>query len=657
MTGLHRLHRTALATVTVAGLALAVSIASARTAPAPAAPAAPAAPTAVAAGGLPGLGALSGKVSSPKAMGIAKVTAFNAEKSVKYVVFAVDGTYRAVNMFPGTYKVTIEKPGFAVTEQTATVAADRMTKLDFAARTAPVADDYIGGMTYPGAKIVPYDVAYPAGRGREIMERTCQGCHTVQLFPANVKRTYPTGRNLKDKDAWAITVDRMHKGPAFGQKGVSYFNPKLLQPGDREILIDYLAANFGAESEVRVVKKDFPDAPLDPQALAKAQIIEFVFPNVPGEPERFTQQIDFCKGDVYVTDRGLPGLVRLDPRTGQRWDYAGHGGGHGISIDEDCAIWYSGDVVRRYDPAVGTRDSYVIEGGRGLGSNTTMWDSNGDLWMSLLGAGKLGKWDRKTDTVQYWDLDQGDLNYGLSRPYGLVVDHKDRVWFGEYHKSSVGMFDPKTQTYKSYKITDLAPTNMRRLGADSQNNIWISTWGRPNIKEGGAIYKLEPDTGKVTEFPLGIPYSNPYDTQADNDDMIWAATDNYLVRLDPKTGKMTNFPLPARTDVPKMTIARNGAIWFEQRNAGQAGSYGGSAGALYVDKDKMTELAAYFADNSPANRLSLYLKKPGAVKLPKVQGVIKQSPGGAQNSANPGRATAPTILGPVKKDEGSAYLE
>ncbi|CAN5478268.1 hypothetical protein BH10PSE12_BH10PSE12_34280 [soil metagenome] len=600
-----------------------------------------------------GLGQLTGVVTAPKKFIAAKVTAFNADRQVKYVVFTAKGSFRATDMFPGSYAVTIEKPGFKTEAQTVEIKPGETAKLSFAFKSVPVEDTYVGGQTYPNAKILPYNVIYPAGRGRDIIERTCQGCHTVNLFPYNVKRTYPTGRNLKDKAAWAITVDRMHKGPAFGEQGVSYWDPKLLQPGDREILIDYLATNFGADSEPRVVKKELPDPALDEAALGKAQYIEFLFPTAPGKHYRFTQQIDFCRGNVYVSDRGLPGLVKLDPRTGIHTDYVGHGGGHGITTDETCALWYTGETVRRFDPATDKHDSYVIEKGPGLFSITTMFDSKGDLWMALLGAGKIGKWDRKTDTVVYWDLSQPGLMSGKSRPYGLVLDHQERVWFGEYHKSSLGMFDPKTQTYRSYPLTPLRPTNIRRLGVDSKDHVWASTWGRPNLIKGGSIFELNPVNGAVKEYPLGLQYSNPYDTKPDEQDNIWATADNWIIRLDAKTRKMTRYPTPVRSDMPMMTIGRNGGVWFTSRGAGESGGYGGSAAVLYPDKDKITELGAFFGPNNTANLLSKY-KGP---LPPVVGGVIKQSPLGSQNGPTPAHATAPTILGPVKPETGLGQVE
>ncbi|WP_181008381.1 carboxypeptidase regulatory-like domain-containing protein [Sphingomonas montanisoli] len=602
---------------------------------------------------LPGMGEMTGSVKAAKAFKSAKVYAFNKDRQIKYMVFTENGAFRATNMYPGTYTVTIDKPGLKAAPATITIEPGKTATLNIAAKTAPVAPTYIGGQVYPDTEIQPYNKIYPAGAGRDIIERTCQGCHTVQLFPYNVKRTYPTGRNLKDKAAWAITVDRMHKGPAFGERGVGYWDAKLLKPGEREVLIDYLAKNFGADSKPRVVQQELPDPPLDEKMLGKAQYITYFFPNVAGKPDRFTQQIDFCKGEVYIADRGLPGLVKLDPTTGKHVDIVGHGGGHGITTDENCGIWYTGETIRHYDPSTDKHDSYVIEKGAGLGSITTMFNTKGDLWMAMLGAGKIAKWERTTDTVKYWDLPQPGLTYGKSRPYGLVLDQKERVWFGEYHKSSIGMFDPATETYKSFRLTPLAPTNIRRLGVDSKGHVWASTWGRPNLVKGGSMFELDPESGKVTEYPIGIPYTNPYDTKPDEQDNVWASTDNYLIRIDAKTRKMTRYPAPSRTDIPMMTIGRNGGVWFTDRGAGQSGAYGGTASVLYPDKDAITEFAAYFGPNNTANHLSKYQGPPP----PKAEGVIKESPNGAQNSATPGNATAPKILGPVKPDSALGHLE
>lgn len=594
---------------------------------------------------LPGMGQLSGQVSGGKPGLLATVYALHVEKNVGYMVYVVDEKYRATNLFPGRYQVTIRPAvgqvftdGFESQTIEIDIEASADVKLDFALKAATFEPDYVGGMHYkggfsiagvtppPDAKVLPYDEIYPPGPGRDIMERTCHGCHTPNMFSYNVVRRYPSGRAPKDKAGWAITVDRMSKGVAFGVAGrPSYLDPALLPPKDRDILVDYLADNFGLDSEPRVIQLE-SEPELDEQTLAKAQFIEYRLANTSTNPARGTQQIDFDgKGNVWVTDLGAPGsVVRIDPREGTFRDYMGYGGGHGIVVDiTDGTVWFSS--MFRLDPETGLAESYDVKGGPPVRAVTHIFDSKGDLWMASLAGGVLSKWDRKTDSIIYWDVP-----ILRSRPYGIIMDHNDKVWFGEYHNSGVARFDPESETFTHYQLDDFLPTNMRRPGVDSKNHIWIATWGSRGMQE-GALYGLNPETGEVIKRRVDIAYANPYTVAADEYDNIWIGTDNYLVKYDQEADTMTRYPVTVRTDMPKLTIARDSAIWFTPRNAGHSGGYGGSASVLYPDKDNIRTLAAEYADISTENLLKYYKGPPG----PKVTGgVEKISLCGAQNAGD-----------------------
>lgn len=579
---------------------------------------------------LSGYGQLAGQVTGSKPGVLPVVDAYNTDEDVSYTVFVVNGQYRAVALIPGAYEVTLrpavgQLEGFAAETINLDVEPGQQLRADFTIQDAGPAPNYVGGMNYPGATIASYDEIYPPGPGRDIMERTCHGCHTPYLFSYNVTRTYPTGRPLHDKAGWAITVDRMHKSPAFGQPGkASLFDPGLLSPEDRDIVVDYLAENFGLDAEPRVIELA-SEPVLDLEALAKAMFVTYIFPNTPDVPQRFTQQIDFDRdGNVWVADRGQPGnIVWVDPRSGESKDYAGHGGGHGIAVDQtDGTVWYSGDVVRHLDPNTGLVDHWKIGNNRWLGSNTQVFDSQGNLWLSLLATGGLGKWDRQTDSIVYWDVP-----VLRSRPYGIIVDHEDVVWFADYHNSGLTSFNSATETFKHYPLLKHQPTNIRRPGVDSKGMIWASTWGSVGMQN-GALYRLNPKTGEVMERKVDIEFTNPYTSEADEFDNIWVGTDNYLSKYDQVQDTFTNYPVPVRTDMPKTTIARGGAVWFTPRNAGQSGDYGGAAGVLYPDMDKITTLAAYHSETSAGYALRKYSGPPS----PKVIGGDRRAPLGAQNA-------------------------
>ena len=594
---------------------------------------------------LPGYGELAGAVSGAKAGLLPVVYARHVGGAdVRYAVYVVDGRYRAVNLIPGSYEVTLrpavdQLESFDSQTQTVAVAAGGKATVNFAVKNVRREPNYVGGHPYEacsrtepdcGAKILPYDSIYPAGPGRDIVERTCFGCHQVNFFPYNRVRGFPGGRAPLDKTGWGFFVDRMHKRDANARAGVaSYFDPKLLPPKDRDILVEYLAANFGADSEPRVVQLS-SEAPLDLKALEKAMFVEYIWKEDPAKYPTWpwSHNLTFdADGNVWNAYTGCC-LVRTDPRTGESKAFEGNGGGSSIEVDlSDGTVWYSGDItrlngggsapgspsaiVKRLDPKTGLVDKWL-----GSPSNTQIFDRQGNLWMTTAG---LTKWDRKTNSLVRWDVPVMRVN-----PYGIIVDHEDKIWFANHYNSGITRFDPETETFKFFPLTTEAPTNMRRPGVDSKNMIWLGAWASPRRLEkgrdlGGALYRLDPKTGAVLERRLGIEYAAPYNADVDPQDNVWVAIDNHLSKYDQQTDRFTHYPIPRRSETLKTAITRDGAVWFVYRNGGKFAGYGASSVVLYPDKDRIPTLGAYFHEDSP---FALSGKYRGP-KAPKVTGTGK----------------------------------
>lgn len=551
-----------------------------------------------------GTGSLEGRVQASATLGQLTVYAYNAERRVGYMVFVVDGKYRATNVFPGRYEVTLRgTPGqrsWSLPQRSmkATVTAAKTAQADFKVADTVLAPTYVGGMTYPEATIASYDEIYPPGEARRVLERVCFGCHTAQLYPYNVVRTYPTGRNKFDREGWRLTIERMANGVAFGTKGKpSYFDPLLISPRERDLLADYLGTHFGLEAKPRAVRQE-SDPQLDPAVLAKAQYVEYRFPNAANEPERFTHTPDFDgRGHVWIMDRGGESLVEVDPVTAKITDHKGHGGGEFLSIDRDGTIWYGG--LSHFDPKQNLHDEYKFEwkqSFRSIPASSMIMDARGDIWLTLLTTGGLAKLERKTNSIVWWDVP-----VARARPYGIALDRDDNVWTAGYHTSGLERFDPKTETFRHYRVTSGAPTNIRRPAIDSKNHVWTATWGSYAMQS-GALYRVDQTTNQVEEYKIGIPYTNPYDVEPDATDNIWVATDNHILKFDPTTRRYTLYPVTTRTDIPKIAVTRDGAVWFGPRNAGQSGGYGGALTALYPDKDAIVSYAAYYDDGNTRNR-------------------------------------------------------
>jgi streptogramin lyase len=602
---------------------------------------------------LPGYGELSGKVTGSKAGVLPVVYAYNTAKNVSYTVFVVNGKYRAVNLLPGPYDVTLrpavnQLEGFAAQTIRLAVAADAKVTADFAIKGITRLKDYVGGFPYEacgrdqpdcGATILPYDKIYPPGPGRDIVERTCFGCHAVNFFSYNRARGFPGGRPPLDRDGWAITVDRMHKRDPGARLGAaSYMDPALLPPKDRDTLVEYLAKNFGFNSEPRVVQLETVP-PLNLAALEKAMFIEYIWKEDPAKYPTWpwSHNLTFDgEGNVWNAYTGCC-IVRFDPRTGEAKAYEGNGGGSSIEVDRsDGTVWYSGDItslnhggsapgapmsiVKRLDPKTGLVDKWM-----GVPSNTQIFDAQGNLWMTQLGLVKL---ERSTNSLYRWDVP-----VVRSNPYGIIVDYDGKVWFADHYTSGITRFDPNTHKFTYFRLTQESPTNIRRPGVDSKNMIWAGAWASPlhRVKGrdvGGALFRLDPKTGKVMERRLGIEYAALYNADIDPQDNVWVAQDNYLSKYDQTADTFTHYPIPRRSETLKTAITRDGAVWFVYRNGGKFAGYGASSVVLYPDKDKITTLGAYFAENSP---FALSAKYRGP-KWPKVNGGNKFSLG-SQNAA------------------------
>src|SRR6266545_3670891 len=120
---------------------------------------------------LPGTATLSGAVQAPRPFKAAQVHFMNVDKNVLFMVYTSGGRYRAVNLFPGRYEVTVRKPGFAAETKSLTLAAGARETLHFSLReeaAQPVQQGVFGfSSRIPGATLVSHDELYPAGPGRD----------------------------------------------------------------------------------------------------------------------------------------------------------------------------------------------------------------------------------------------------------------------------------------------------------------------------------------------------------------------------------------------------------------------------------------------------------------------------------------------------------
>ncbi|MGH9783989.1 MAG: virginiamycin B lyase family protein [Terriglobia bacterium] len=527
---------------------------------------------------LSGTGMVSGTVEAPKPFQAAKVYVMNTDKNILYMVYTNGGKFRAINLLPGQYEVTVRKQGFTSDPRKIALKAGSHETVSLALRESATASEYPPGRQREQVRLVSYNELYPAGPGKEVLERTCIVCHGSNFLP---------GRQWNEQQ-WNSALDLMtSKDPLRG----TMITPDLMSQAERQTVVSYLVKNFGPDNTPRGLKLDAA-FPVDEAALANAMYVEYYLPLDPtldkDNRQRRTQEMSFDKdGNVWYTDRSIPNRVgRVNPRTGEIKDYVlpdPKADPHGITTTPDGHVWWAetaGFSLGRIDPRTGEMTRYAMDSsgqakGRG---NTPDADSKGNVYYTAIAGSLIGKWDVKTGKTKVWPTPTADAG-----AYGMSVDRNDKVWFAEYRKCKVAMFDPATEKFTEYNSPS-APCTIRRPGIDGSGNVWYGVYSK------GMLGKIDPKTGKVSEWKLPMPNASPYDAVGDPSGNIWVSDGGQggtMIKFDPRTEKFTYYPTPQLTDMPKIRITEEGNVWFAPRRGNRA-----AASVLIPDMTKITKLTA-----------------------------------------------------------------
>lgn len=539
------------------------------------------------------LGSVSGTVTSDEPFKAARVYLREPARRVTYMVYTAGGVYQARNMFPGTYDVSVEKHGFTSDIERVVVTAGNTARVDLTLRRGGSGVPVVGSRPVAEQAVLQtFEEIYPPGPALATIERTCIVCHGVNFIPQ---------RSGLDETGWNALLETMltMNDSIWGiENGTPMMPPGAISPEQRGELLAYLTQHFGPGKPVRMVLND-QELPMDEAELGKAMWVEYTVaePKSPSGVNRVIQEPYFdLQGNVWLTERtrDAPGILRLDPRTGVFTSYPTPNpdwSPHGIVVDPvepERYVWWAGRGVdvARLDTTTGEMKGYGdTENPMRWGGHTPVFDSKGDLWWTLIAKDQLGKWERATDQVKRWSIPTKG-----GRPYGVLVDHEDNIWLAEFYTCKVARFNPATEAFTEFESPS-APCSLRRLGLDSKGTIWYGAFST------GMLGKLDPATGEMEEYKIGR-FSEPYEAWADPDDRIWitdGGQGGMLVRFDPVTETFTYYPSPQRSDMPKMAITREGAIWYSNRSLASSGQGPATVGVLYPDVSRMTTLGAYYA--------------------------------------------------------------
>lgn len=253
---------------------------------------------------------------------------------------------------------------------------------------------------------------------------------------------------------------------------------------------------------------------------------------VPWERTRPRDPFVDGRGRVWFVGQEGNYVAYLDPRSGRfaRFEIDGGTYPHDLVVDPKGAVWFTGNRNGRLvkmDPETGKLTTYAMPDPAVRDPHTMVLDRAGNAWFTAQEAGVVGRRDAGTGEIRLWRVGAD------RRPYGIVLDSRERVWFDQFGTNRIGMIDPRTMRLREFPLPN-ERTRPRRIAVTSDDVVWYGDYTR------GYLGRLDPATGRVEEFALPAGGSAlPYAMTVDDRDRVWVAETgvrpNRLVAFDPRT--------------------------------------------------------------------------------------------------------------------------
>lgn len=100
--------------------------------------------------------------------------------------------------------------------------------------------------------------------------------------------------------------------------------------------------------------------------------------------------------------------------------------------------------------------------------------SDGNVWYGDYASGYIGRYNPETDDFDEWEMPDGDS----SRPYAVLKDHKDRIWFSAsgLEPNKLIAFDTNTEEFVASREIESASGSIRHMNYDERtNSLWFGT--------------------------------------------------------------------------------------------------------------------------------------------------------------------------------------
>ena len=345
----------------------------------------------------------------------------------------------------------------------------------------------------------------PEGKGKQLVEGMCAGCHALQLIQTSSGYTREHWKEL-----------------------VGYMVDMSGSPAQQNEVLDYLAANFPPNN--RRAAKPVP-------GTFQVTFKDYVMPQL---GQRTRDPIQAADGSIWYAGQFGNLIGRYDPKTGQAKEYPlpPNSMPHTVQLDPKGRPWFSGNkngLIGWVDPASGKATTYKMPDPEAVDVHTMTFDKKGMVYFTFQWANMLGRLNPDTGEIKLVKV-----SAQRSQPYDIKFDAEGMLWVSCNGRPCLLKVHPDTLDITEVKLP-LPNTTVRRLDIAPDGIIWYVNSGA------GRLGRLNPKSGEIKEWdsPSG-PRSHPYAISV-LDGAIWynesGVRPDMLVRFDPATETFQSWPL------------------------------------------------------------------------------------------------------------------
>ncbi len=268
--------------------------------------------------------------------------------------------------------------------------------------------------------------------------------------------------------------------------------------------------------------------------------------------------------EIWFVGQAGDYLAQFTPSNGTvvKRDLEDSPGPHNLIVGSDGIVWYAGNTegyIGRYDPVADVIEKIEMPDPEASDPHTLVFGpGQREIWFSVQWGNFIGRL-----TVASRKVDLIPVPTDNARPYGIKVAPDGTVWCVLLGTNKLASVDASTLVPTEYEMPALA-ARPRRLEITADGRVWYSDYRR------GFVGLFDPRGKSFGEWPLPSGDSaRPYGMASDELGRVWlvetGVSPNQFVGFDTESERIISVtPIPSGAgSVRHMDYhAPTGAVWF-----------------------------------------------------------------------------------------------